>query len=64
MRGYHKTICLAFESEAYYQECMSNREKFKFHLNNEFEKHPELFPKDFKQCGKLNGLTPVSKKKD
>jgi len=62
MKEYHKTICLDFKSEAYYQECMNDSEKFKKRLNELNEKYPELFPKDFERGWKLNGFTPRSKK--
>lgn len=62
MKEYHKTLCLDFISESYYQCCMDNRDKFKAHLIHLNQKYPELFPKDFDKGWKLNGFTPRSKK--
>ena len=63
MKEYHKTLCFDFISEDYYQDCISNPDKFKSHLNQLNQKYPELFPKDFSFGWKLNGFTRVSKKK-
>lgn len=63
MKEYHKTLCFDFLSEAYYQECLSNPDQFKSHLNQLNQVYPELFPKDFSFGWKLNGFTRVSKKK-
>ena len=62
MKEYHKTVCLDFVNEGYYQDCMNNSDKFKQHLFELNEKYPELFPKGFSDGWKLNGFTRVSKK--
>lgn len=62
MIEYHKTICIVFDSESYYQDCINDKDQFKAHLLDEFEKHPELFPQDFKNGWKLNGFSRASKK--
>ena len=62
MKGYHKTICLNFGSEGYYQDCMNDADKFKNILNELNQRYPELFPIGFEKGWKLNGFTPRSKK--
>lgn len=62
MKEYHKTICLDFKSEDFYQDCMDDSDKFKERLNELNQNYPELFPKGFEGGWKLNGYTPRSKK--
>jgi hypothetical protein len=39
-----KHICVPFASEAQYQECMTDVAKYRQHLAQSLEQHPELFP--------------------
>lgn len=45
--GNHKTICLAFPDEAYYQACLLEPAKFRQYLDEIYEQHPVLFPPAF-----------------
>lgn len=42
-----KHICLFFESEAHYQACVSDLAKYRAHLIESQQRHPELFPQAF-----------------
>jgi len=65
MKEYHtsiplnnrKTICINFESEENYQDCMNNKGKFKLHITKTHEKYPELFPKGLSLGWILHGYT-------
>lgn len=59
----HKTICIAFTSEAHYQDCMQDKQKFHKHLNMTYAQHPELFPEAMRHGYKLNGFS-YSKKQN
>lgn len=61
--AYHKTICLDFGSEAYYQRCLEDAEVFRRHLNTQFQAHPELFPVAMANGWCLFGYTQRSKKR-
>ena len=63
-KSYHKTICLNFETEAYYAECLFDSEKFKHHLNRSYEIAPELFPANMSEGWCLHGYTEESKKQN
>ena len=39
-----KHICLAFESEAKYNEIVADTEKFRDYLDQAWREHPEIFP--------------------
>lgn len=60
--AYHKTICLDFGSEAFYQNCMEDSEVFRQHVKALFEAHPELFPAAMAKGWCLFGYTERSKK--
>lgn len=57
-----KTICLPFPSEDFYEKCIEEGEIFRQYLEEKYEKHPELFPKEFSQGYTLHGFTKESKK--
>ena len=62
--AYHKTICLDFGSEAFYQKCLEDPEVFRSHVNTQLQTHPELFPVAMKEGGWcLFGYTERSKKR-
>jgi hypothetical protein len=42
-----KHICLPFESEAHYRECVKNVQQYRAWLTQWFTQHPVLFPQDF-----------------
>ena len=42
-----KTICLLFESEAHYDECVEDTARFRQALEERYKRHPELFPARF-----------------
>ncbi len=42
-----KHICLAFESEAHYQACLQDTNRYRKFLNQMQHLHPELFPTDW-----------------
>ena len=42
-----KSICLPFESEAHYEACVADPERFRQHLEALHAEHPELFPERF-----------------
>lgn len=42
-----KHICLFFENEAYYKACVADPSKYRAHLLQEYQQHPELFPQAF-----------------
>lgn len=42
-----KHICLSFESEADYQLCVKDTEKYRAFLTQQYQQHPELFPQAF-----------------
>lgn len=44
--SYHRnrTICLDFQSESYYQECLEDPLEFKQHLERMHQHMPEVFP--------------------
>ena len=56
-----KTICIAFPDEAYYQECMEDKSKFRLHLDDIYSQHPELFPENFKKGYILHGFVNSKK---
>lgn len=45
----HHHICLPFESEQHYAECVANTKKYRKFLAKIFAKHPELFPATFQE---------------
>jgi hypothetical protein len=59
----HKTICIAFASEAHYQDCMQDEQKFHKHLKHTYLQHPALFPQAMGKGYKLNGFS-YSKKQN
>ena len=61
--GNHKTICIAFPDEEYYQVCMFDQAKFRSHLDQLYNQHAELFPGAFKGGYILHGFV-YSKKQD
>jgi len=44
MRRGHKTICIRFDSQEYYEACIRDKETFRQHIEHEYGQHPELFP--------------------
>jgi hypothetical protein len=42
-----KHICLFFESEAHYQNCVADLAKYRAYLLKSHQRHPELFPQAF-----------------
>jgi hypothetical protein len=42
----YKTICLLFENEAQYDQCMTDDSEYRKHIEYWTEIHPELFPPD------------------
>ena len=42
-----KSICLPFESEAHYEACVADPERFRQYLEALHVKHPALFPERF-----------------
>ncbi len=58
-----KTICIAFPDKEYYQNCMEQHEMFRKFLNDTYERHPELFPDDFKEGFTLHSFTTSLKQK-
>jgi hypothetical protein len=42
-----KHICLFFENEEYYKDCVADLSKYRAHLLQEQRQHPELFPQAF-----------------
>ena len=54
--GNHKTICIAFPDEEYYQVCMFDQAKFRSHLDQLYSQHAELFPGAFKGGYILHGF--------
>lgn len=59
----NKSICLWYESEEEYEECMRDKEKFWEHLENNYRQYPELFPEEIKQGYKLHGYVESKKQK-
>jgi len=59
----HKTICVAFPNEEYYQVCMADKTKFRAYLDHIYNQHPELFPEAFKGSYILHGFV-YSKKQE
>lgn len=62
--SYHKTICIDFKSENFYQLCLESPDLFKSHIALVLAKHPELFPPAMQQGYCLYGYTRRSKKQD
>lgn len=54
--GNHKTVCLAFPDEEFYQVCMTDKTKFRAYLEHIYNRHPELFPEAFKGGYILHGF--------
>lgn len=50
-----KTICVPFESEKHYEECMQKPEVFRQELMALSRRHPELFPARFEEGFRLDG---------
>ncbi|MBI3326642.1 MAG: hypothetical protein HYZ81_08065, partial [Nitrospinae bacterium] len=47
-----KRICVPCESEAQYEACVADPERFRQHLEARHAEHPELFPERFAEgCG-------------
>jgi hypothetical protein len=47
-----KSICVPCESEAHYEACVADPERFRQHLEARHAEHPELFPQRFAEgCG-------------
>lgn len=50
-----KTICISFDSEEHYQQCLENKDFFREHIIKWYQVHPEIFPQEFGQnfsfCG-------------
>jgi len=42
-----KSLCLPFDSQAPYQACMSDHRRCRLYLQEQYGRHPELFPRDF-----------------
>src|SRR5215207_1977631 len=42
-----KHICLFFDSEAHYQACVADLTKYRAHLLQVHQRHPEIFPQAF-----------------
>src|SRR5215216_2081743 len=42
-----KTICLPFQSEEHYEQCVRSPDLFRKTLMESYEQHPELFPARF-----------------
>jgi hypothetical protein len=61
--GNHKTICVAFPSEEHYQNCMTDKTKFRAYLEDIYSQHPELFPDAFQRGYTLHGFV-YSKKQE
>lgn len=61
--GGHKTICIAFPNEEYYQVCMTDQAKFRAYLDHIYSQHPELFPEVLKGGYFLHGFV-YSKKQE
>jgi hypothetical protein len=56
-----KTICIPFDQEGY-SELIEDRKSFQAHVDQEFAKHPEIFPAAMDHGYKLNGFRDPSKK--
>lgn len=50
-----KTICLAFESEAHYEQCLAHLEQYRQYLWAVWEQHPELLPTGWEQGFSFHG---------
>lgn len=61
--SYHKTLCLDFGSEPFYQRCLDEPGTFRAYVNGQLQAHPELFPADMAAGWCLHGFTPRSKKR-
>ncbi len=61
--GNHKTICMAFPDEEYYEVCMTDNVKFRAHVDQIYNQYPELFPEAFKGSYILHGFI-YSKKQE
>jgi len=56
-----KTICLHFADETYYEHCMSEGNEFRRHLEQCYQKYPELFPAEFERGYTLHGFITSKK---
>ena len=55
------TICLPFESENYYGDCMKDRAVFRQFINKTYGEHPELFPQQMGEGFTLQGFSKSKK---
>jgi len=60
--SYHKTLCLPFGSEAFYQQCLDESGTFRAHVNAQLQARPELFPAAMAEGWCLHGFAARSKK--
>ncbi len=56
-----KTICIPC-TEQEYMSLLENNERFKNHIDNLYQLHPEIFPNAFEEGYVLNGYTETSQK--
>ncbi len=59
-----KTICLAFPSEAHYEQYMKDPQAFRQFLTDAYGQCPELFPRLMTKGFTLHGFTPPSRKQE
>lgn len=53
---YHSSICLSFESEAQYQDCMKNHQTCRAYLDSLYADYPELFPAEWSRGYVFHGF--------
>ena len=59
-----KSICLPFSDKSNYKSIFFDNEKLRTFINNLYNLHPELFPKDFERGFIFRGSTECSKKQN
>lgn len=53
---YHSSICLPFESEAHYQDCMKDFNQCRTYLDQVYADYPELFPQEWPRGYSFHGF--------
>lgn len=57
------TICLPFETEEHYAQCSTDTNSFRLFLDQQFKRHPELFPTSFAKGYEFHSSYSVKKQK-
>lgn len=56
-----KSICIPFDSESHYEDCMQDRALCRSHLSQVYAQHPELFPSEMGSGFIFHGFTHSQK---